>query len=212
MADMATLLEETIRGVRIVKAFTMERFEIGRFHDATKRHLSSNLKAQKIQALSSPVMELVTGFGMLALFLYAHRRIAAGTLTHRPAHQLHRRARRDVPADQETEQGQSLGQHRALGGRARLPHARHPERSRGQAERRDRSRAVGSGIRYENVSFRYEAEPVLRDVDLNDCAGRDRGASSAAAARGSRRSSIFCRASTTSTAAASPSTAATSAT
>src|SRR5437763_16201815 len=28
MSDMATILEETIRGVRIVKSFTMERFEI----------------------------------------------------------------------------------------------------------------------------------------------------------------------------------------
>src|SRR6185436_14118580 len=33
MAEIATLLEETIRGVRIVKAFTMEPFEIGRFHE-----------------------------------------------------------------------------------------------------------------------------------------------------------------------------------
>ncbi|HXH38522.1 MAG TPA: ABC transporter transmembrane domain-containing protein, partial [Thermoanaerobaculia bacterium] len=81
MADMATLLEETIRGVRIVKAFTMERFEIGRFRDATKRHLSSNLKAQKIQALSSPVMDFITGIGGLSLFLYAQRRIGNGTLS-----------------------------------------------------------------------------------------------------------------------------------
>ena len=81
MADIATLLEETIRGVRIVKAFTMERFEIRRFHEATKRHLRWNLRAQRIQALTSPVMELLAGLCMLLLFLYAHRRIAAGTLT-----------------------------------------------------------------------------------------------------------------------------------
>src|SRR5258708_34686490 len=81
MADIATLLEETIRGVRIVKAFTMERFEIGRFRDATKRHLSSNLKAQKIQALSSPVMDFITALGGIALLLYAQRRIGNGTLT-----------------------------------------------------------------------------------------------------------------------------------
>ena len=31
--------------------------------------------------------------------------------------------------------------------------------------------AVGSGIRYENVSFRYDAEPVLRDVDLDVAPG-----------------------------------------
>jgi ATP-binding cassette, subfamily B, bacterial MsbA len=81
MADIATQLEETIRGVRIVKAFTMERFEIGRFRAATKRHLGWNLKAQRIQALTSPVMELLAGVCMIALFLYAHRRITNGTLT-----------------------------------------------------------------------------------------------------------------------------------
>src|SRR5258708_17390909 len=81
MADMATLLEETIRGVRIVKAFTMERFEIARFRNATKRHLGSNLKAQKIQALSSPVMDLITGLGALAIFIYANHRVNSGTLS-----------------------------------------------------------------------------------------------------------------------------------
>ena len=68
MADIATLLEETIRGVRIVKAFTMEKFEIGRFHEATRHHLGWNLKAQRVQALTSPVMELLAGVCMIALF------------------------------------------------------------------------------------------------------------------------------------------------
>src|SRR5712671_7528101 len=82
MADMASLLEETIRGVRIVKAFTMERFEIRRFREATRRHLASNLKAQRIQALNSPVMELVSGLCLIALIAYAHRRITVShTLT-----------------------------------------------------------------------------------------------------------------------------------
>src|SRR3954447_2381828 len=81
MADMATLLEETIRGVRIVKAFTMEPFEIKRFREATRQHLAWNLKAQRIQALTSPVMELLSGLCLLALFSYAHRRIMAGSLT-----------------------------------------------------------------------------------------------------------------------------------
>jgi subfamily B ATP-binding cassette protein MsbA len=81
MAEIATLLEETIRGVRIVKAFTMEPFEIGRFHEATRKHLRWNLSAQRIQALTSPVMELLAGVCMVALFYYAQSRIAAGRLT-----------------------------------------------------------------------------------------------------------------------------------
>src|SRR3954452_17212967 len=81
MADIATLLEETIRGVRVVKAFTMEKFEIGRFREATRKHLVWNLRAQRVQAMTSPVMELLAGLCMLALLSYAHRRIVAGTLS-----------------------------------------------------------------------------------------------------------------------------------
>src|SRR5688500_6020505 len=81
MAEIATLLEETIRGVRIVKAFTMEPFEIDRFRESTRKHLRWNLSAQRIQALTSPVMELLAGVCMVALFTYAQSRIAAGTLT-----------------------------------------------------------------------------------------------------------------------------------
>ncbi|HYU24941.1 MAG TPA: ABC transporter transmembrane domain-containing protein, partial [Thermoanaerobaculia bacterium] len=75
MADIATILEETIRGVRIVKSFTMEKFEIDRFRAATKRHLESSLKAQRIQASTSPVLELLAGVCALLLFWYAHNRI-----------------------------------------------------------------------------------------------------------------------------------------
>jgi subfamily B ATP-binding cassette protein MsbA len=165
MADMATLLEETIRGVRIVKAFTMERFEIGRFRDATKRHLSSNLKAQKIQALSSPILDLITGLGGLALFLYAQRRIDNGTLTigglmaymaaiaamYQPMKKLNK-----VNLSVNTALTAAERVFRMLD----IPN-----------EVEDRAGApaiasVGSGIRYENVSFRYESDPVLTGVDL----------------------------------------------
>jgi subfamily B ATP-binding cassette protein MsbA len=170
MADMATLLEETIRGVRIVKAFTMERFEIGRFHLATKRHLSSNLKAQKIQALSSPVMDLVTGFGALAIFLYAHRRIADGTLSmgalmayiaalaamYQPIKKLNK---------------VNLSVNTALSAAERVFRMLDIPNEVEDKPAATSIAAVGSGIRYENVSFQYKAEPVLRDVDLTIAPG-----------------------------------------
>ncbi|MEA2339556.1 MAG: ATP-binding cassette, subfamily bacterial MsbA, partial [Thermoanaerobaculia bacterium] len=165
MADMATLLEETIRGVRIVKAFTMERFEIGRFQTATKRHLSSNLKAQKIQALSSPVMDLVTGLGALAIFVYAQRRIANGTLSmgalmayiaalaamYQPIKKLNK-----VNLSVNTALSAAERVFRMLD----IPNEVEDKPNAGSIA------AVGSGIRYENVSFQYQADPILRDVDL----------------------------------------------
>ncbi|MEO8034372.1 MAG: ABC transporter ATP-binding protein, partial [Acidobacteriota bacterium] len=166
MADMATLLEESIRGVRIVKAFTMERFEIGRFYNATRRHLASNLKAQKIQALTSPVMELISGMLMLALFLYAHRRIVAGTLTlgqflsflvalasmYQPIKKLNK---------------VNLSVNTALSAAERVFRMLDIENEVVEKPDAVEIQAVGAGIRYEGVSFRYGAEPVLRNVELN---------------------------------------------
>jgi subfamily B ATP-binding cassette protein MsbA len=165
MADMATILEETIRGVRIVKAFTMERFEIGRFREATRRHLSSTLKAQKIQALTSPVMELIGGICVLALFLYAHRRITAGTLTvgqfvsfiaaiaamYQPIKKLNK---------------VNLSVNTALSAAERV--FRMLDIPNEVQEKPDALElaAAGASVRYENVTFSYTDQPVLRNVNL----------------------------------------------
>jgi subfamily B ATP-binding cassette protein MsbA len=170
MADMATLLEETIRGVRIVKAFTMERFEIGRFRAATKRHLSSNLKAQKIQALSSPVMDFITGLGAVSLFLYAQRRIGNGTLSI-GAFMAYMAAVAAMYQPMKKLNKVNLSVNTALSAAERvfrmldIPNEVEDKADAGSIA------AVGSGIRYENVSFRYGAEPVLTEIGLTVAPG-----------------------------------------
>jgi subfamily B ATP-binding cassette protein MsbA len=165
MADMATVLEETIRGVRIVKAFTMEKFEIGRFREATKRHLASTLKAQRIQAATSPIMELIGGIGILLLFLYAHRRIAAGTLTvgqfvafiaaiaamYQPIKKLNK---------------VNLSVNTALSAAERVFRMLDIDNEVKEPPSAVEIATVGNGIRYENVTFAYEGEPVLRNINL----------------------------------------------
>ena len=170
MADMATLLEETIRGVRIVKAFTMERFEIGRFREATRRHLASNLKAQKIQALTSPVMELISALCAIALLSYAHHRTAAGTLTigqflsflfalgamYAPIKKLNK---------------VNLSVNTALSAAERVFRMLDVENEVAERPNAVDITGVGSGIRYERVSFAYNDEPVLREVNVTIAPG-----------------------------------------
>jgi len=170
MADMATLLEETIRGVRIVKAFTMEPFEINRFREATRRHLASNLKAQRIQALTSPVMELLSGVCLLALFSYAHRRISAGTLTpgaflsfiaalaasYQPIKKLNK---------------VNLSVNQALSAAERVFRMLDIDNEVKEKPDAIALTGVGSGIRYENINFAYGEEPVLRNVSISIAPG-----------------------------------------
>ncbi|HVS66001.1 MAG TPA: ABC transporter ATP-binding protein [Thermoanaerobaculia bacterium] len=81
MADLSSLLTEGVRGNRVVKAFGMEEFEAARFRRATARHLRVNLRAQLISAASGPVVEVLSGIGAAALFVYAGTMIRRGQIS-----------------------------------------------------------------------------------------------------------------------------------
>jgi subfamily B ATP-binding cassette protein MsbA len=75
VADISQILQETISGNRIVKAFGMEPFEVRRFREAARRLFQINLRYVRAQALSSPLMELLGGV-MIVLLLALGRRQA----------------------------------------------------------------------------------------------------------------------------------------
>ncbi len=78
MADLSQLLNEGIRGNRVVKSFGMEAFESDRFQEATGRHLRVNLRQQTLATLSSPVVESLAAIGGAVLLGYAGKLIREG--------------------------------------------------------------------------------------------------------------------------------------
>jgi subfamily B ATP-binding cassette protein MsbA len=60
MADITSILQETISGVKIVKAFGMEQFENQRFMNETKNYFNLVLKIVRIRNLSSPITEILS--------------------------------------------------------------------------------------------------------------------------------------------------------
>ena len=81
MGQMSSLVEETIGGIRVVKAFGMENYERKRFKEITKEFMNHQIKAMKVQALSFPVMEMVAGLGVAGILLYGGLRVADGKAT-----------------------------------------------------------------------------------------------------------------------------------
>ncbi|HSF15545.1 MAG TPA: ABC transporter transmembrane domain-containing protein [Vicinamibacteria bacterium] len=79
--DITNILQETISGSRIVKAFRMEAFETGRFVKATERLFRTNMRITRVVSIMPPIMELVGGLGLAAAIWYGSGRIAAGTMT-----------------------------------------------------------------------------------------------------------------------------------
>ncbi|HWZ46088.1 MAG TPA: ABC transporter ATP-binding protein [Candidatus Saccharimonadales bacterium] len=67
LADIQNILQETITGNRIVKAFGMERWESQRFFGAARKLFKANLRSVRAQAISSPMMEIIGAIGVAAL-------------------------------------------------------------------------------------------------------------------------------------------------
>jgi subfamily B ATP-binding cassette protein MsbA len=79
--DISEILQETISGFRVVKAFRMEKFEIKRFQRAAARLLNVNMRITRTTAILPPLMEFVGGLAMVAALLYGSWAIQSGRLT-----------------------------------------------------------------------------------------------------------------------------------
>lgn len=60
MADITSILQETISGVKIVKAFGMEEYENKKFLHETKSYFKMILKIVRVRNLSSPLTEFLS--------------------------------------------------------------------------------------------------------------------------------------------------------
>jgi ATP-binding cassette, subfamily B, bacterial MsbA len=83
LADVQNILQETITGNRIVKAFNTESWEIARFHKAARRLFWANLRSVAAAAISSPLMDIFGAIAIALLLLLGreqiiHQRMTAG--------------------------------------------------------------------------------------------------------------------------------------
>ena len=82
--DTATLsdqLQQSLTGMRIIKAFGMETHESGGFKRNTLQLFQSNMKAMAILFLSSPIMEFMGVVAFVPVLYYAHYHITESDLT-----------------------------------------------------------------------------------------------------------------------------------
>ena len=80
MADMTSVLQETISGVRVVKAFGMEDFEKGKFDLFNLRYLMEYLKMRRFAELASPSSELLGIVASVFILWYGGRLVIEESL------------------------------------------------------------------------------------------------------------------------------------
>ena len=75
VADLSQILQETVSGNRVVKAFGMENFEIQKFRETARRLLRENMRWVKAYVVTSPMMDLLGAVVFVVLLLYARNEI-----------------------------------------------------------------------------------------------------------------------------------------
>jgi subfamily B ATP-binding cassette protein MsbA len=143
----------------------MEEFELVRFREATRRHLSANLKGQLLSNLSGPVIESLGVIGAGAFLIFAGRTIQSGTMDSATLikflfnlYMMYEPIRRLNKANLVVQQ--SLAAAQRIRQVLSMPI---------EVQDRPGAREVKSlerSIRFEDVVFRYDHREVLRGISL----------------------------------------------
>jgi len=81
LADIQNILHQSIAGNRIVKAFGMESWESSRFRGAARKLFRANLKSVAVQAISSPLMDIIGALAGALLLWVGRNQIKTGVMT-----------------------------------------------------------------------------------------------------------------------------------
>lgn len=81
LGDLSQILQETVSGNRVVKAFGMEDFEIRKFRETARRLLRDNMRWVRAGAITAPIMDLLGAVVIPLLLLYARDQIKVHHMT-----------------------------------------------------------------------------------------------------------------------------------
>ena len=170
MGDLISLLQETITGNRIVKAFGMEEHENRRFAKENERQYKLTMKSVTVRAISSPLMEFLGGLGIAAIIFYGGWQVIAGTSTPGTFFSflaallmLYEPVKRLTNVNNTIQQG--------LAGAERIFQILDTEPAIQNGPGAAELPPIREEISIERVTFRYDEAPVLRDVSLKIRAG-----------------------------------------
>jgi len=81
IANISSILQETIVGVEVVKSFGAESREIERFKEENARTLQLSIKRTRFIAALTPSMEILTLIGLAGILWYGGREVIRGALS-----------------------------------------------------------------------------------------------------------------------------------
>jgi ATP-binding cassette subfamily B protein len=81
MSEISSITQESLAGVRVVRAYGQERFEIDRFRAANEEYVRRNAALIRVQGLYYPSLGLLMGIGALLVLWLGSRDVIAGRMS-----------------------------------------------------------------------------------------------------------------------------------
>ena len=165
MGDISTILMETISGNRIVKAFNMEDYERARFAKENRKLFGILMKSVRVRAVSHPLMETLGGLGIAFIVFYGGYNVIKGVATPGTFFSflaallmLYEPVKRLSGVNNTIQQGLAAAS-RVFEVLDTVPEIRSEPGAKVLT-------SISKRIEYRDVSFKYEQDRVLRNINL----------------------------------------------
>lgn len=165
LGKLTALLQETIQGNRVVKAFSMEDYERRRFAGESERLFRLAMKVARIRSFTTPMLEVLAAFGIAAVVWYGGHSVIGGGRTQgsffaflTAVFLLYDPFKKLGRANTTIQQGMAAAD-RIFEVLDTVPEVRDRPGARLLPD-------TGSGVELIDVSFRYDGDLVLRRVNL----------------------------------------------
>ena len=81
LSDLSAVVQEALSGVRVVRAYNQETYEVGRFRRANEEYVKRNRRLILLQGMFFPSMTLFLGFGSLLVLWLGSREVIRGRIS-----------------------------------------------------------------------------------------------------------------------------------
>jgi subfamily B ATP-binding cassette protein MsbA len=165
MADINSLLYETIIGVRVVKAFNMEEAELKKFNDVNQVSYKLSMKSTKRMLLLGPVTELMGIIAGVFVLVVKGREVISGKISFGVMAVSLAALLSMVRPFKRISQVHAIIQ-QALAGSTRIHQVLETPPSVKEADDPRILSGFKDSVVFENVNFNYGHTPILKDINL----------------------------------------------
>ena len=81
IGTLSALVSETLKGIRIIKAYGKEKIHLRKASDVIDKVVNFSMKGVRARSASAPIMEIVTGIAIACIIYYAGNKSLDGSMT-----------------------------------------------------------------------------------------------------------------------------------